>query len=127
MSESDLSNLIYLAMGMSTSLFEFWLSASFAVAVVAYFLAGKLNGPLLKLVSTIYLLASVALLLGWFAFSSQVSDYLAMMVEQGYETGHFNSVLGILHGLGILSVFVIGTIGVLYYLHWTHRRHSSDT
>jgi hypothetical protein len=37
MSESDLSNLIYLAMGMSTSLFEFWLSASFAVAMVAYF------------------------------------------------------------------------------------------
>jgi hypothetical protein len=88
MSESDLSNLIYLAMGMSTSVFEYWLSASFAFAIVAYFTAGKFDGTLVKLVSILYLLASIAFLLGWFAFSNQVNDYLVMMVEQGYEAGH---------------------------------------
>ena len=127
MSESDLNNLIYSAMGMATSLFQFWLSASFALAMVAYFAGDKLNGLMLKLASTIYLLASVVLIFGWFSFAFQINEYMTMMVRQGYETTHFDNIFGMLHGIGILSVFVIGTLGVLYYLRWTFRHRSDDT
>ena len=105
-------------MGMATSLFEFWLSASFALAMVSYFVGGKLSSVMLKLVSIIYLTASAAFIFGWFAFSSQINEYMMMMEQQGYQTTHFNNIFGIFHGLGIISVFIIGTIGVLYYLRW---------
>jgi hypothetical protein len=127
MSESDLSNLIYLAMGMATSLFEFWLSASFALALVSHFAAGKLSGPILKLLAAIYLLASASFFLGWLAFSSQVTEYMAVMVEQEYQTEHFNNLYGIAHGVGIISVFIIGTMGIIYYLLWTLRQQNDDT
>jgi hypothetical protein len=127
MSEYDLSSLIYSAMGQATSLFEFWLSASFALALVAYFAAGKLNGPLLKLLSIVYLLASIAFIFGWFSFSSQVSDYMALMEQDGYQTDHFKSVSAYIHGVGILGVFATGTIGVLYYLRWVQRGLSNAT
>jgi hypothetical protein len=32
----------------------------------------------------------------------------------------------VLHGIGILSVFFVGTVGVLYYLRWTSQGQSED-
>jgi hypothetical protein len=127
MSESDLSNLIYSAMGMATSLFQFWLSASFALAMIAYFGVGKLTGLMFKIASAIYLLASFVLICGWFNFAIQISGYIKMMIQLGFETAHFDNIFGALHGVGVFSVFIVGTAGVLYYLHWTLRHQSDDT
>ena len=127
MSESDLSNLVYLSVESSAQLFQFWLSGSFAVVMVFYFGSGKLNGPMLKLVATLYVLASVTFSLYWISGAVQYAEYINRMAEQGYDTDHFDNIYGWLGGVGMLSVFVIGTLGVLYYLFWEFRHRNDDT
>ena len=127
MSESELSNLVYLSVESSAQLFQFWLTGSFAVVMVFYFGSGKLNGPMLKLVATLYVLASVTFSLYWISGAVQYAEYINRMAEQGYDTAHFDNIYGWLGGAGMLSVFVIGTLGVLYYLLWEFRHRNDDT
>ena len=125
MAESDFISLIYTAEGLASSLFQYWLSATFALAVVAHFAPTKVDGVMFKLASTIYLLATITFICGWFAYAFQIKEFIAMMHQQGYETTRVENIFGILHGVGILIVFVTGTCGVLYYVRWT-LRHQSD-
>ncbi len=127
MSESELSNLVYLSVESSAQLFQFWLSGSFAVVMVFYFGSGKLNGPMLKLVATLYVLASVTFSLYWIGGAVQYAEYINRMAEQGYDTSHLDNIYGWLGGAGMLSVFVIGTLGVLYYLLWEFRHRNDNT
>jgi hypothetical protein len=127
MSESDLTNFLYLSGEQAANSFQFWLSASFALVMASYFGGGKLNGLVFKLLAIVYLLASVTFASYWISASVQWVEYESRMAQQGYETAHLNNIYGWLGGAGMISTFVIGTIGVLYYLRWEFRHRNIGT
>jgi hypothetical protein len=127
MSEFELTNLIYLSSERSANILQFWLTASFAVVMASYFGGDKLNGLMFKLVATLYVLASVTFVCSAISGSVQFTEYMKRMAEQGYETDQFNNIYGWIAGIGMLSLFVIGTIGVLFYLRWAFRHRNDDT
>ena len=127
MSEFELTNLIHLSTERSANLLQFWLTASFAVVMASYFGGDKLNGLMFKLVATLYMLASVTFLCSSIDGAVQYTEYMKRMAEQGYETAQFDSVYGWIAGIGMLSLYVIGTLGVLYYLLWEFRHRNDNT
>jgi hypothetical protein len=127
MSEFDLTNLVYMASERSANLLQFWLSASFAVVMASYFGRGKLHGPVFKLVAALYVIASVTFICFTISGSVQYDEYVTRMAEQGYETAHFYNIYSWIGGIGMLSLFVIGTLGVLYYLRWEFRNRNVGT
>ena len=116
MGQAELFELSYEALYFMDSLFQMWLTMTFAAILAIYFTRTELSNWLRRLLISLYLAASIAMSGRWLVGTNHLVTYRDMIVEAGYPpfpTPEWASVFWVLHA----STFLVGTITTAYFMH----------
>lgn len=114
--------LLYAILETLDRLFEFWLSASFAVVVAAHFMIGNLSRYLAIFVSLSYTLFSFTLVFRFRSNGTLFGDVRDSLIAAGETLNLDASNFG---GLLLFLTFVVGFLGTNGYLWYCHLKRAS--
>lgn len=119
-STAELYDAFYAALGVMDQVFEFWLTATFAVVVASNFMTGRLNRRLAGLIAAAYSFFSVAMLFRWMIASGQMLDKRDRLIVAGenYPLEASN-----IAGLLMIMTYAIGLVAALFFV-WSAYRES---
>ena len=120
MNPTDVYDLQYTVVALMDSTFQFWLSASFAVIIATHFAAEKLSRLVRRLVSTLYLTATILFLTRVMHVGYQFFSYNDMLIAEGLAPFPSHPAARVIISVGMLTIMVLGTIGTLYYMRRSH-------
>ena len=127
MSPFELAELIINVTGQMDSLFNYWMSASFAVLISSYIAKEHFNYLIPLTISVLYFLASVMFLSRYYAMTTLLLHYMEMAGDS--LPPQFISASPII-GITRAPTFVIGVIISEVYLWHSYmkspRRNSKD-
>ena len=116
LSQEALYNLIYSAISFGDSLFELWLTITFAAILAIYFSSERINRFMRSLLIGLYAVSSLLLTGRWVVAMIHYGHYQEVIVNAGYAhfpTPPFGQILGVLHFL----LYVIGSTGTIYFMN----------
>jgi hypothetical protein len=125
LSQEALYNLCYSAISFGDSLFELWLTITFAAILAIFFASERITPFMRRLLLALY--GGTALLLTgrWVVAMTHVLTYQRMLRDAGFEAFpspiRTRSPLGVLHFL----MFAVGSVATLYFMH-SFRHARSD-
>ena len=111
--------LIYAILETLDRLFEFWLSASFAVIVAAHFMIGKLNRYLALFMSMAYSLFSFTLAFRFYSNGKKLSEFRDSLLSLGETLNPDASNFG---GLLLFLTFFVGFLGTNAYVWYCYLK-----
>jgi hypothetical protein len=115
---------VFIAFAQIDASFQFWLSATFAVILVAYLASNRLNAVLTIIVALLYLATTWVLM----ARMSYAGDMYTLYVDAINELPHptrYNA--DFLYGRGlVLALGTFASIGYLVLAFWQARRRQQD-
>ncbi len=120
MSIAETYEIYYVVLATMDQIFQFWLSASFAVILTSYFASEMLTRWIFWLVSASYVLFSVLLGTRYFLAGAKLVELRDRLMAAGE---HFDPTLVSSIALYTLLLYIIGVIGTLSYLRYSYRRH----
>ena len=116
----DLYEAYFAASAAIDAMVEFWLMVTFAT-IAATFIAGqRITRSLFSLVSFLYCIASIALMIGFYARLLKVFDLGRQLANFG-ETFPSGFPFNMISILSVVMMFV-GTIGTLFFIWQTYGR-----
>lgn len=115
--------LLYAILETLDRLFEFWLSASFAVVVAAHFMTGNLSRYLAIFMSLSYTLFSFTLVFRFRSNGTLFGDIRESLIAAGETVNLDASNFG---GLLLFLTFVVGFLGTNGYLWYCHLKRASN-
>ena len=116
MGQAELYELSYEALYFMDSLFQMWLTMTFAAILAIYFTRAELSNWLRRLLIFLYLAASIVMSGRWLVGTNHVITYRDMLTEAGYApfpTPDWASLFWVLHA----CTFVVGTIATAYFMN----------
>jgi hypothetical protein len=119
MSPFELAELIINVTGQMDSLFNYWMSASFAVLISSYIAKEHFNYIITLTISVLYFLASVMFLSRYYAMTTLLLHYMEMAGDS--LPPHFISASPII-GITRAPTFVIGVIISEVYLWHSYMK-----
>ena len=116
MSEHELTTLVYELFRDMDGQIEFWMQATFAVVVAAFFAGDRLSRGIRRAVAALYLIASLLAALRWTLFLRRTLSYRDEMIAAGY--GDIPTDWWLVAPVTVLIqlMFVGGVIGTVYFL-----------
>jgi len=117
MTEYELNELLLTTADKFSGIVEFWVSISFAVVVACFFISGKVNRKVLKLMGFLYVLSSLFLATLYVAFAIRANHYYELMVSSGYEVAHFSNPASLTTLVLVSILFIGGTFSTVYYMY----------
>ena len=111
-----LFNLTYSAIALGDSLFELWLTVTFAAILAVYFSVSRMTRFMRQLLLGLYVAASVLLTGRWVVAMLHFLTYRGMLADQGLSEFPSPQPLGFILGVIHLATFVLGTIGTVYFM-----------
>lgn len=123
LSQEALYNLCYSALSFADSLFELWLTVTFAAILAIYFASARITPFMRWLLMALYGGTAVVLTGRWLVAINHVLTYQRMLEEAGFEAFpspvRGTAPLGVLHFL----MFLVGSIATLYFMSsFRHER-----
>ena len=117
MSDSELHELIFLALAQTDMSFQFWLTITFAVIVVAFLASHHLSGTLVSIISVLYLLTTT-ILISRIRLSAQMYRQYIDAIEEFQFPREVVSVAAYLRPV----VLVLGTVSALAFLFYRYQK-----
>ena len=116
----DLYEALYAQLGAMDRIVEFWIGITFAVIVATFFAGNKLTRLMYALVTTMYGIVSAYLALRYLNASGKFTELQSQLISAGewMPTGALNISVGFLS----LAMYVVGTLGTLYFLLQTYNQ-----
>jgi len=115
---------LYAVLEASDRIFEFWITASFAVVIATFFAASRMTKIMFVLISFMYAIVSANMAIRWSIATLKFRELQAALIEQGEVFPA--SLLVNTSGLLTITTFVIGTCGTLYFAWYTYRNQKRD-
>jgi hypothetical protein len=123
LSTAELYDIYFSALGTMDRIFEFWLTASFAVVVASHFISSSMSRGLALLMSSAYVLFSAAMAARFLIVSFKMNETQGRLVSIGESyPGELSQFVGIL----LVSLFAVGSVGVLAFVWRAYRQSSSQ-
>ena len=126
LSQEALYNLLYSAIDFGDSLFELWLTITFAAILAVYFSSDRISRFMRILLISLYSASSILLTGRWVVAMIHYAHYQDVILTSGfaaYPTPPFAAVFGVLHFL----LYVLGSVGTVYFmLSFENSSRASD-
>jgi len=116
LSQEALFNLTYSAIALGDSLFELWLTVTFAAILAVYFSSSRMTTFMRRLLLGLYFAASLLLTGRWVVAMLHFLTYRDMLAMQGFAEFPSPQPLGIILGTLHFATLVLGTAGTLYFM-----------
>ena len=114
MTEFEIRALIYEEVQIAAGEFEFWVTASFAVIVAAYYAFRHLEPELQRTVVWLYLATASVFIIRWFVSIYKMYEYNVALVELGVNVGlQIGAALATFVQTGLM---LLGTFAVISFL-----------
>ena len=122
MSDSELHELACLALAQTDTSFQFWISATFAVIVVAHFASRHISGIFLALITFLYVLTTAILMTRITLAATMYRQYIAAIEQFPFPTE-----LGPTFVILRTTILFVGTVSALAYLVYSYYRSRSSS
>ena len=119
MSQYELHQLMLDAYALTDGSFEFWLTATFSVIVVAHVSVERLTLKLCASITVLYLALTGSMLLRTAHVTGIIQGYKALITINPPADLRMN-------GYFVMFLYFVGTIGAVIYL-WHSYRHRKDS
>src|SRR5215510_4560507 len=122
MSQQSIYNTLYAALSLTDSIFQIWLTLTFAVLVATYVAERRFHRSMYQLVSILYALASVVLFTRFASAAHQAFYYKNLLVTRGFEPWPVPNFVSLIIGVGSLGLLFAGTVATLWFVRSTWKR-----
>ena len=122
MSDAELHELVFLALGQADASFQFWLTTTFAVIVVAFLASRHLTGILVSIISLLYGLTTIILVSRLRLAGQMYRQYIEAIEELPFPIGEA-SIAAYLRP----TIIIVGTLSALAYLLYSYRKSSKGS
>ena len=126
MSQESIYSTLYAALTLTDSIFQIWITLTFAVVVAIYVAGRRFDRPVYLLVSTLYALASAVLFTRFASAAFQAFYYKRLLVTRGFEPWPVPNSVSVIIGVGSLGLLFAGTIGTLWFVRSTWKNSEAN-
>ena len=113
---------VYTVIEAQDRLYEFWLTGTFAVIIAAHFASERMTKQLFALLIVTYISFAAATMFRYVATNARLMDAQNLIREIDPDAVN---VFGSAASLSIPASFLIGTIGAMYFLVSSYRKHGA--
>jgi hypothetical protein len=117
MSIGELYELFYIVLEAGDRVFQFWLSASFAVVVATFFAAERLSKRMYQLITVAYVLVSFNMAYRYVINVVRLVEIRADLIEQ---EAWYEVPATLPAGIAQVAIFAVGFSGTLYFVWSTY-------
>ena len=125
LSQEALYNLIYSAIDFGDSLFELWLTITFAAILAVYFSSERISSFMRRLLIALYAVSSILLTGRWVVAMIHYVHYQDLILASGFDafpTPAMARIFGVLHFL----LYAFGSVGTVYFMR-SFGKHSDGS
>lgn len=126
LSQEALYNLCYSAIAFGDSMFELWLSVTFAAILAVYFSSERITSFMRRLLVALYAGTSVLLTGRWLVAMGHILEYRRVLQDAGFAPFPSPPQLGFALGVLHLLMFSFGSIATLYFMNSFDRIAPDD-
>jgi len=122
MSQESIYSTLYAALALTDSIFQIWITLTFAVLVATYVSERRFDRPMYRLVSSLYALGSAVLFTRFASAAYQAFHYKNLLVTRGFEPWPVPNFISVVIGVGSLGLLFAETIGTLWFVRSTWKK-----
>jgi hypothetical protein len=122
MSQESIYSTLYAALALTDSIFQIWITLTFAVIVATYVAGRRFDRQVYLLVSSLYALASAVLFTRFASAAFQAFHYKALLITRGFEPWPVPNFVSVMIGAGTSVLMFAGTIGTLWFVRSTWKK-----
>ena len=121
MSQESIYSTLYAALALTDSIFQIWITLTFAVLVATYVAERRFSLGMYRLVSSLYGLASAILLVRFASAALQAFHYKNLLVTRSFEPWPVPNVVSLIIGGGTILLLFVGTLATLWFVRSTWK------
>ncbi len=125
MSQESIYSTLYAALALTDSIFQIWLTLTFAVLVASYVAERRFDWGMYRLVSVLYAFASGILLVRFASAAYQAFYYKNLLRTGGFEPWPVPNIVSLTIGIGTFVLLSSGTLGTLWFVRGTWKKGST--
>ena len=125
MSEESIYTTLYASLALTDSIFQIWITLTFAVLVAAYVAHKHFERAMYRLISGLYLFASVILLVRFASAAHQAFHYKNLLITRGFEPWPVPNWVSLIIGVGSGILLTCGTTVTLWFVRGTWKRSAA--
>jgi hypothetical protein len=122
MSQEAIYSTLYAALGLTDSIFQIWITLTFAVLVATHVAARHFDRGLYRLVSGLYAFAAAILFVRFGSAAYAAFHYKNLLIASGFEPLPVSNIVSLVIGAGTLLFLFAGTLGTLWFVRSTWKR-----
>ena len=122
MSQESIYNTLYAALTLTDSIFQIWITLTFAVLVATYVAERRFDRSMYRLVSSLYGLASGILLIRFASAAFVAFHYKNLLLTRGFEPWPVPNVVSLIIGFGTTVLLFAGTLATLWFVRSTWKK-----
>ena len=122
MSQEAIYSTLYAVLALTDSIFQIWITLTFAVLVATYVAQRHFDGGMYRLVSALYAFASAILFVRFCSAAYQAFYYKNLLTARGFEPWPVPNIVSLVIGGGTLLFLFAGTLGTLWFVRSTWKR-----
>jgi len=125
MSQESIYTTLYAALSLTDSIFQIWLTLTFAVLVATYVAERRFHRAMYRLVSILYGVASAVLLIRFASAAYQAFHYKNLLVTRGFEPWPVPNFVSLIIGVGSLGLLFAGSVATLWFVRSTWKKSAA--
>jgi hypothetical protein len=122
MSQESIYNTLYSALALTDSIFQIWITLTFAVLVATYVAERRFDPSLYRLVSWLYAFASGILCVRFGSAAYQAFHYKNLLRARGFESWPVPNIVSLIIGIGTFAFLLSGTLCTLWFVRSAGKR-----
>ncbi len=121
-SQEAIYSTLYSVLALTDSIFQIWITLTFAVLIATYVAERRFDHALYRLVSGLYAFASGILLVRFASAAYQAFHYKNLLRTRGFEPWPVPNIVSLIIGIGTFVFLLSGTVGTLWFVRSAWRR-----
>ena len=122
MSQEVIYNTLYSVLALTDSIFQIWITLTFAVLIATYVAERRFDRRMYRLVSGLYAFASGILLVRFGSAAYQAFYYKNLLRAYGFEPWPVPNTVSLIIGIGTFVFLFSGTLGTLWFVRSAWKR-----
>ena len=128
MSQESIYSTLYATLALTDSIFQIWITLTFAVLIATYVAERRFDPALYRLVAGLYAFASGILFVRFASAAYQAFHYKNLLRVRGFEPWPVPNIVSLIIGIGTFVFLLSGTVGTLWFVRsaWKRGAHHGD-
>ena len=124
-SQEAIYSTLYATLALTDSIFQIWITLTFAVLIATYVAERRFDPALYRLVSSLYAFASVILFVRFASAAYQAFHYKNLLSARGFEPWPVPNIVSLIIGIGTFVFLLSGTADTLWFVRIASKRAST--